>query len=238
MSAQKRVERYVASSAGALVRVRDIAGAPATAVARALSRLHADGRIQRVAKGVYYVPKPTLLGPSRPSEAAVVDAVLSGRVRPRGVSATNLLGLSTQVAARPDVVVYGQARVDATTVNAVRRRVNREVRTMLAPEDAAVLEVLRDRGRYSELSDEGTRRRVGEVLAARGGEPSLRGLRPLVSAALSEPPRVRAMLGALLEDLGAPKGVWRPLRDSLNPLSRFDFGPFRGLDNAKDWQAK
>lgn len=54
-------------------------------------------------------------------------------------------------------------------------------------------------------------------------------------AALSEPPRVRAMLGALGELADQDTGE---LRASLNPLSRFDFGPLAALPNARSWQAK
>ena len=60
----------------------------------------------------------------------------------------------------------------------------------------------------------------------------------LAQAALQEPPRVRAMLGALGEELGAPPRDLKRLRASLSPLSRFDFGTLRDLRCARDWQAK
>ena len=59
----------------------------------------------------------------------------------------------------------------------------------------------------------------------------------LLRIADSEPPRVRAMLGAIGEQLGKrPKSLQR-LRASLNPLSRFDFGVLAALDYAQHWQA-
>lgn len=60
----------------------------------------------------------------------------------------------------------------------------------------------------------------------------------LAEVADTEPPRVRALLGALGEQLGGHPKVVSQLLDSLNPLSRFDFGLFTGLPNAKAWQAK
>ncbi|MCA1596895.1 MAG: hypothetical protein LC772_10800 [Chloroflexi bacterium] len=63
-------------------------------------------------------------------------------------------------------------------------------------------------------------------------------LQRLRDAALGEPPRARAILGALMQSAGLPEGLWTPLRASLNALSRFDFGPFRELSQAKEWQAK
>jgi hypothetical protein len=60
----------------------------------------------------------------------------------------------------------------------------------------------------------------------------------LAKAALSEPPRVRAMLGALGEQAGAPAAALQDLRKSLNPISKFDFGLLSGLPNASEWQAR
>lgn len=55
---------------------------------------------------------------------------------------------------------------------------------------------------------------------------------------MTEPPRVRAMLGALGQQAGSPRDKIRQLRESLNPLSRFDFGPLAALEHAREWQAK
>src|SRR5687767_8336610 len=92
--AMTAVRRQVQSAPGSLLRASDIQGATPAAASKALSRLAEQGAIQRVRKGVYYVPKETLLGPSRPSEPAMVRKVLSGKSRPTGVTAANLLGLT------------------------------------------------------------------------------------------------------------------------------------------------
>ena len=60
----------------------------------------------------------------------------------------------------------------------------------------------------------------------------------LLDVAESEPPRVRAMLGAIGQELDKKPATLRRLRKSLNPLSRFEFGRLRGLSHARDWQAK
>jgi hypothetical protein len=46
------------------------------------------------------------------------------------------------------------------------------------------------------------------------------------------------LLGALGQQAGMPESTLEALRDSLNPLSRFDFGLLRALDHARPWQAK
>ena len=60
----------------------------------------------------------------------------------------------------------------------------------------------------------------------------------LLKVAESEPPRVRAMLGAIAEQIGKPAGRLNQLRNGINPLSRFDFGILAALAYAKTWQAK
>ena len=60
----------------------------------------------------------------------------------------------------------------------------------------------------------------------------------LLKVAASEPPRVRAMLGAIGEQIRQPETVLNKLQESLNPLSRFDFGILAALTYARRWQAK
>ena len=62
----------------------------------------------------------------------------------------------------------------------------------------------------------------------------------LLKVAATEPPRVRAMLGALGEALGnkARARALERLRASLNPLSRYDFGILTALPAARAWQAR
>src|SRR5690606_22020782 len=106
MSAMSLVRRRLGESAGKLIAVSDIQGATISAVSKALSRLAQQGEIQRVRKGVYYVPRETLLGPSRPSEPALIQKVLSEKIRPTGATAAKILGLSTQLPKRPEFAAY------------------------------------------------------------------------------------------------------------------------------------
>jgi hypothetical protein len=49
---------------------------------------------------------------------------------------------------------------------------------------------------------------------------------------------MRAILGAIGEQIGKPADMTQRLRASLNPFSKFDFGLLAGLPRAKHWQAK
>ena len=84
------------------------------AVGMAMSRMVRAGRLRRVARGLYDVPRThPLLGELSPSTDALVQAVARRDgvvVQPLDVEATNLLGLSEQVVARPVYETNGPSR--------------------------------------------------------------------------------------------------------------------------------
>lgn len=233
-SAAQAALRRAASSSDGLIRAADLAGTSPQAVSRALARLAKKGALQRVAKGIYYAPKETLLGMSRPSEAAITAKALEGKSRPTGTTAANLLGLSTQVSARPEYAAFGSS--SAKALGGARLTLRRgAMPSSLEAWQGALLEVARDGGRFVEVEPEIAISRLATLLSEQG---TARSRRQLAKSAQDEPPRVRAILGALLSHLGSPESVWAPLKASLNPLSRFEFGIFRALPNSREWQAK
>jgi hypothetical protein len=203
----------------------------ATAVAHALSRLAAAGELQRVRKGLYYRSKQTVLGPSLPSASAMVSLTVTAPLHPSGLTAGTSLGLSTQNPMRPEFAT-ASAAVPSAVANAVVHTGRPRSRLDLDAADAALFELLRDRARYSDLSPDETVNRLVRLISDR------KHFERLAKAALDEPPRVRAMLGALGERANVPAKALQLLRASLNPLTKFDFGVLRALPNAKDWQAR
>ena len=84
------------------------------AVDQALSRLAKAGKIRRISRGVYDIPKnhPTL-GPLSPDPDAVARAIAdqSGyRLQPTPARAANALGLSSQVPAQIVYLIDGSSR--------------------------------------------------------------------------------------------------------------------------------
>jgi len=217
-----------------LWRFADFPGVPGTAVAQALSRLARQGTLQRLSKGVYYRARQTALGSSLPNPAAI-RRLAAGRktVFPAGVAAANLLGFTTQAAARSEIATTAlslpRKLVGRETVIHTRRP---EAWAKLSDADAALLDFLRRGGRTSELSPDGTVRRTLALFREPGRFERLR------NVAAFEPPRVRAMTGAIGEEIGKKPGALKALRASLNPLSRFDFGMLKALSCAGRWQAK
>jgi hypothetical protein len=230
-SVAAQVRRQVLAGGERFWRHEDFAGLSPSGVATALSRLVRDGELLRVRKGVYFRPRPTVIGPSAPPAGGAVASSLRAPLHVAGLSAANLLGLSTQNPARREYATSASDPPTALAGSRVRTRRPR-ARAALKAEEGALLELLRDRASTSDLPPAETARRLQDLLS----DPER--FARLARAAADEPPRVRAMLGALGELAGAEEQRVRNLRESLNPLSRFDFGALSTLPNARDWQAK
>jgi hypothetical protein len=107
-----------------------------------------------------------------------------------------------------------------------------EAWTGLSDTDAALLDFLRRGGKTSELSPQETIRKTIALFSEKGR------FGRLLKVAEFEPPRVRALIGAIGEEIGKKPAVLARLRASLNPFSRFDFGLLSGLTYSRSWQAK
>lgn len=215
-------------------RFDDFRDLPLAAVAQALSRLKRDGTLQRLSKGTYFRSRKTPFGTSRPNPAALQRAAAQhSTMFPSGLAAANLLGFTTQT---------GRTSEYATSALSLPRKLVGQDAIVharrpaawagLSSEDAAFLDFLRVRGTTTELSAEATVKRLLKLMATPGR------FERLLRVAGTEPPRVRAMLGAIGSALHRPVTELQPLRQSLNPLSRFDFGHLNALPHATHWQAK
>jgi hypothetical protein len=84
------------------------------AVDQALSRLTKAGKIRRISRGVYDIPKNhPALGPLSPDPDAVARAIATQagyRLQPTPARAANVLGLSSQVPARIVYLIDGSSR--------------------------------------------------------------------------------------------------------------------------------
>lgn len=230
-SAAARIRRRIERGGERFWRVSDFNDLPPRTVARTLARLAEAGVVERARHGLYYRSRPTVLGPSIPSATAVASHTVGAPLHASGLSAANVLGLTTQNPARPELATPA-ANPPSALGNAVVHTRRPASRARLNPEEGALIEMLRTRGRYSDVDPATTTKRLLRILGT--GDTFER----VARSALDEPPRVRAMLGALGEELEANPRTLKRLHDSLNPLSTFDFGLFRDLPAAKTWQAR
>jgi hypothetical protein len=102
----------------------------------------------------------------------------------------------------------------------------------LSATEAALLDFLRSRGEWSDLSPSETNQQLLNHFRFPGR------FERLVAIAHAELPRVRAMLGAIGQELKYAKDLLQQLRMGLNPYSRFEFGKLSSLWYAQEWQAK
>jgi hypothetical protein len=228
------VRRRIERGGERLWQLEDFRDLSFTAVAQALSRLKRGGTVERLSKGVYYRTRDTVFGKSRPNPTAIQKLASERKpIFPAGIAAANLLGFTTQIARRGEIATSAlslpRKLVGSETVVHTRRP---QAWASLSEEDAALLDFLRRAGTTSELSPGETVRKTLKLLSEKSR------FERLLKIADSEPPRVRAMLGAIGAQLGKNRAALERLRDSLNPFSRFDFGLLSGLSQAHNWQAK
>lgn len=228
------VDRRISGERERLWRLKDFSDLPSSAVAQALSRLVRRGELERVAKGVYYRSRPSRFGGTRPHPGDIQKLAAEQKVLfPSGIAAANLLGFTTQNPRRHEVATTAPSvprrLLDRETVIHTRRP---EAWASLSLEDAAILDFIRNGGRTSELSSLDTARRLLRLFSERNR------FERLLKVVAKEPPRVRAMVGAIGAELGKNPEALEQLRASLNPFSRYDFGHLSVLANARGWQAK
>jgi hypothetical protein len=223
------------SRPGHMVGVMSFPEFPASTVAHGLARLARRGALTRVRRGLYYVPRTSRFGavPPDPIHAAL-GAIGEVRFTPGGIAAANVLGFTTQLPmGRTDVVSTRGRRIRRKGMAGIRILERPLSRKELTADENAFLEVLRDPEHLVDLSPEEASARAVDLVAT--GRVSLP---RLVRVLWDEPPRVRAMVGALAEATDAPTDLVSAIRGIVNPRSRYSFGPFAALSNARRWGAR
>lgn len=191
--------------------------------AKALERLQKKGVIKKLAKGLFYKPRQTVFGEKQPDEQQRLKPYLFQNGKRTayitGAYLYNQLGLTTQVPA----VIKIASRSRRITVNSGAIKAT-AVKSYVEVTDAnyqllGFLDALKDLKRIPDVAIDKAiplvKDRIGSL------KPDQRQL--LIDYALAYPPRVRALLGAILTNLNQTKGL-DPLRASLNPLTTFELG--------------
>jgi hypothetical protein len=216
------------------------------AVAAELSRLHRAGALKRIRKGLYYRPRASAFGPTSPDPVVLADTILESRGEksyPAGIGAYNSLGLTTQMspivsrAVDRRVAPYNISKLD---LRVVRRPLDKQ--KDISADERVILDALRDADRLPGASTADVIDRIENML--RSGVIDYARLAKFAEA---EPPRVRALLGAIGDDLlrdptvdTVPVSSVNTLRHGLNRLTTFKIhGAWAALPHvAKAWRIK
>ncbi|MEX2484031.1 MAG: DUF6088 family protein [Brumimicrobium sp.] len=191
------------------------------AIIKALNRLAASGKISKLAKGKYYKPEQSVFGELPPPQYQVVKDLLEDNGKAigylTGYSMFNNLGLTTQVS---NTIQIGRNEVRPTfkrgryTISFVKQKNN------ITKNNIPLLQLL-DSIRYvKKIPDTNLTNAVKRILVIIKELPSQE-QQKMVKLAMKYPPSTRALLGAILDEIGA--GFSEPLYKSLNQISKYDF---------------
>lgn len=203
------------------------------ALVKALNRLVHQGVLQKIAKGKYYIPKKSIFGMLKPSESELVkdfleqDGKVVGYIT--GTNAFASMGLTTQISSS---VLVG--------TNKYRRPVTRdEVKISfllqlnpITSSNIPLLRILDALRLVKEIPATSPDECVINICRAIG-LLSLEQRNELVELSLAYTPYVRALLGAIYEDLGFDTEI---ISKTLNGVTSYKL-PIsdKALSNKRNW---
>ena len=194
-----------------------------SAAAKALSRLVANGIIKRYKNGLYYKPKQTIFGELKPREDVLLENYLFENDKQiayvTGVRLYNQLGLTTQVSN-----VVRLASKDKEIKTKIGNLIIKPAKSYvpITKKNVPLLQLLDVMKDFKNIPD--MDKKIGiDFLKEKIDNLSDEDKDKLTSFAKAYPPKVRALLGAILEVLSLDQ-LSKSLKGTINYLSRYDFG--------------
>jgi hypothetical protein len=207
------------------------------AIIKALNRMVVSGKIAKLSKGKYYKPEATVFGVLHPNQYQVVkdlienDGKIIGYLS--GYSIYNQLGLTTQVS---NTIQIGKNEIrnsfkrERYTISFIKQKNN------ITKENIPLLQIL-DSIRYirkiPDANVTSSCKRLLDIL----NEFSEVDKSTLVRLSLKYSPVSRALLGALLDELGNEL-LTESLKKSLNSITEYKLGISKILTSAEKWNIK
>jgi len=207
--------------------------------AKALERLQKKGIIKKVSKGLFYKPKMTIMGPLGPDYDALLKRFLFQNGKRVGYvtggELYNQLNLTTQnyfrtkIATNRNRIKIEKGWLKTSTVKAYVEITEDNYQLL------GILDAIKD---IKNISDTSPTQAV-KILAGKLANLNKSNIEELISLAMSYPPRVRALLGAIIEDRFSNLFNLYPLKNSLNPTTVYKLKiKEMDLPTIKNWQIK
>ena len=203
--------------------------------AKVLERLQKNGDIKKISKGVFYKPEQTVFGELQPDYSEQLRPYLfeNGKriAYETGPSLYNRLGLTTQMAFR--IKIASQNKRISINRGALKARA---VKSYTAVTDTnyellGLLDVIKDIKRIPDC----TIANAVRIVSGKFKKLEDKEIRKVIQYALFYPPRVRGLLGAILEELNTNSDTMK-LKESINPLTTFELGlKEKDLPTIKNW---
>ena len=207
-----------------------------TTAAKALERLQKQGIIKKVSKGVFYKPEQTVFGELKPDYSELLRSYLfeNGKriAYETGTSLYNRMGLTTQLAFRIKIASRGKRiNINRGTLKADAVKSYTEV-TDSNYETLGILDAFKDMKRIPDCSEPQAVSRLSAIVKKLNDKQ----IASLIKYALLYPPRVRALVGAILENNGSKLRGLENLKASINPLTTIKLGlKETDLPNKSKW---
>lgn len=206
------------------------------AVIKALNRMATSGKITKLSKGKYYKPEQSPFGELPPSQYQVVKDLLGSGEEVEGyltgLSVYNELGLTTKLSS---TIQIGKKDVRSSfkrgkyTISFVRQK------NTITKENIPLLQIL-DALKFIKKIPDTTVKESSLRVKKLVGELTDKKQETVARLALKYQPATRALLGAILADLGR-ESVTGKLKKSLNPISTYDLpGVSEALQTAGAWR--
>lgn len=195
-----------------------------TTAAKALERLQKTGLIKKVSKGVFYKPEQTVFGELQPNDSEQLRPYLfeNGKriAYETGVSLYRRLGLTTQMAFTIKIASRGKRiKINRGAIKANAVKSYTEV-TDSNYEVLGLLDAFKDIKEIPDTSVAQSVKRLSAILK----ELDKKQKETLIKYALLYPSRVRALVGAILQNIAYKSKALDNLKQSLNPLSTIKLG--------------
>jgi hypothetical protein len=202
--------------------------------AKALERLQKQGLIKKMSKGIFYKPIKTVFGDLQPDDSEQLKPYLFKNGKRiayiTGESIYNQMNLTTQMAFRIKIAGNRRINIDKGAIKA--KSVKSYVKVT---EDnyqlLGFLDAIKDIKRIPDCTVANAVKILSKKLEAFDDKK----VEELIKYALLYPPRVRALLGAILEDMDTKAKIVK-LKESLNPITTFKLGlKETELPTIKNW---
>lgn len=188
-----------------------------------LGRMVKSGQLEKVGRGKYYKPKASIFGKVGPDQSEIVkdllydNGVLSGYIT--GYSVWNDMGLTTQIAS---VIIVGTSRRRDSMERGIYRIKFVTQPNRITSENIPMLQILDAIKMIKQIPDTTVDNSVS-IIRSVISRLEYKALSLLVKLSIKYPPRVRAVLGSILESL-ANDGYVKILKETLNPMTSFSIG--------------
>ncbi len=203
--------------------------------AKVMERLQSKGIVKKISKGVFYKPKQTVFGELKPDYNEQLRTYLfeNGKriAYETGFSLYNRLGLTTQmafrikIASRSKRISINRGALKADAVKSYAEVTDRNYELL------GFLDAFKD---IKRIPDSNVKTSV-KILSGKIKDLDEKQIVEMLKYAILYPPRVRALLGAILENANNTVNLQK-LKESLNPLSSYELGMKESdLPTLKNW---